>query len=730
MIARRIVLSATAIAVALGLAACHSKDDTPATDPKAVAAAQTAISSTAWLRQHLPAHTVAYLRIPSPWSMLGGVPNGRPLDAALSTQAHLDAVAAIRDGIGKDKVLADLKLAPALSLLLSDLRSPVEVALVDPVGIPSPASRAVATMTLDFASVDAFNARIASLDKGDTPILPAPLDTEGRGRLASGATLRYDVSQHRLWISQAMRESPGEQTLDQIVADAAKPSQAAAPDTLVALESRIDTSGEGLFGWASVRGLGGVAAAQAGDASLGKLPGDFASKADAVAFGGGTVDGRGTFRIVVHAPQARALTYLTPTAFAPTIKSAGEPRWAMTLSLPSADHYKTFENNLTLDFGPHAAKAYHEALARVGKRYHFDPARYLSWFGPEMLVFSDDAGLFFALHSPDRKAWYDFVKGNASIGWKTGEADVGGTSVHWLTVPGGAADTLPPDADQGTRGLLRLIDRMGSKTWWIEDGDWIVMAKVPQALADRVAAKPDVALDGWFKQRAYPGARTLLGFTATSHGAQRDAYYTYIEFLQALGAVTGSDVNIAALPAAHTLGLPDKGVLGAALEVDADTLGISFTYEQSPVELVGQAGGTGAVATAAILAAIAVPQYQNYTLRAQVAGALTAADPVKEAVARKRLASGRFPANNAAAGLGKPETLGNDYAGAVTVGQGGEIVVSLDGTPPRKADPKLDMGELVLTPRVEEGRVDWSCSGEGIDPKYLPASCRDQPLEP
>ena len=143
MIARRSVLLSAAITAALGLAACHKKDEAPAADPKAVAAAQTAISSPAWLRQHLPAQTVAYLRLPSPWGMLGGVPNGRPLDAALSTKANLDVVAKLRETLAKDKVLADAKVGPVLNLLLGDLRSPLEVTLIDPLGIPSPTSRVV-----------------------------------------------------------------------------------------------------------------------------------------------------------------------------------------------------------------------------------------------------------------------------------------------------------------------------------------------------------------------------------------------------------------------------------------------------------------------------------------------------------------------------------------------------------------------------------------------------------
>jgi Tfp pilus assembly protein PilE len=291
-----------------------------------------------------------------------------------------------------------------------------------------------------------------------------------------------------------------------------------------------------------------------------------------------------------------------------------------------------------------------------------------------------------------------------------------------------------PEADrpeqQAMAPFMNLMERFGSRLYWQEEGDWIVLAKVPQALADRAAGKPDTSLDDWFRKRAYNGSHILMGYTSTSRNAQRDAYYAYLGILQMLGGMAGADLDIASLPAAHTLGLPEKGVVGAALEADTDTLGLSFTYEQSPTELVGQTGSAGAIAGAAIIAAIAIPQYQDYTLRSQVASALMAADPVKLAVAGRRLASGKFPSTNAAAGVGRPESLGNDYAGAVEVGQGGEIVVTLDTAPPHKTDARLDSGQLILTPRVDGKAIGWSCSGDGIDAKYLPKACRDEPIGP
>ncbi|WP_052697844.1 pilin [Luteibacter yeojuensis] len=735
MIARRTVLLSAAISTALALAACHKNDDAPKADPQAVAAAQAAISAPAWLRQHLPAQTVAYLRIPSPWGMLNGVPNGRPLDAALSAKANLDAIAKVREAIAKDKLLADLKAGPALTLLLGDLRSTLEVALIDPLGIPSPTSRGVITAVLDFPSVDAFNQRLAALSPA-TPLLEAPLDAQGNGKLASGmGAVHYDLAQHRLWISAGVPMPKGPSpadpaTLASLMADINKATANTAPALLPVLEARIDTTGEGFFGWVTMRGVGAVAAAQAGDQPFGKLPGDFASKADAIAFGAGTVNGRGQFQFLVHAPQARALQYLAPSGFAPTLKTVGEPHWAVTFAVPSADGWKAFENNLNLDFGPDGAKKVREGLDKLEKRFHFNPASYTAWFGPEAILFADDAGMFNAIHVRDWKAWHDFLAKNTNAGWATGTTKVDGTEVHWLSVPGHSADDLPADADATMRGFMQLIDRAGGKAWWTEDGEWAVFAKVPQALSDRAAAGASFAVDDWFKAHGYPGQRTFMGYTATSQGAQRDAYYTYLQLLQVLAAASGSTADIATLPSAHTLGLPDKGVVGAALEMDKETLGISLTYEQSPIELVGQGGGATGVAALAIMAAVAVPQYQEYMIRAEVKRSLDALEPVKAAVAERRLATGKFPASNKAAGLDAPEALGNDDLGSIEVGTGGEITAQFDATAPHKANAKLEGGILVLSPVVEGKEVTWRCSAEGIEPKYVPEACREEPLEP
>jgi type IV pilus assembly protein PilA len=125
------------------------------------------------------------------------------------------------------------------------------------------------------------------------------------------------------------------------------------------------------------------------------------------------------------------------------------------------------------------------------------------------------------------------------------------------------------------------------------------------------------------------------------------------------------------------------------------------------------------VAIVAILAALAIPAYQDYTIRSQVSEGLSLASGVKNAVWEYYAnTGGTFPADNASAGLAAASSIRGQYVDSVAVG-GGKIQVTYG----LKANAKISGEFLWLEPIDRGGSIEWSCSGSFAG-QYLPSACR------
>ena len=143
------------------------------------------------------------------------------------------------------------------------------------------------------------------------------------------------------------------------------------------------------------------------------------------------------------------------------------------------------------------------------------------------------------------------------------------------------------------------------------------------------------------------------------------------------------------------------------------------------------------VAIIGILAAIAIPAYQNYTIRAQVTEGLTLADGWKTAIAEYYANTGGWPTQ---ANLAGTNVSVGKYESGVTVVSGGQIQITYGGA----ANSKITAATLLLTPYTNTNNdVLWQCglstapsagaiaSGavaptaatNSISAQYLPTSC-------
>jgi type IV pilus assembly protein PilA len=137
------------------------------------------------------------------------------------------------------------------------------------------------------------------------------------------------------------------------------------------------------------------------------------------------------------------------------------------------------------------------------------------------------------------------------------------------------------------------------------------------------------------------------------------------------------------------------------------------------------------VAIIAILAAIAVPAYQNYIIRSKVSEAVSAIDMARTAVSETFQTTGTVPSTNASAGL--PSTaasVSSKYLSNLQITGAGVITATVAGTNATDADGKT----VIYTPYQGNGTtalatgysgpIVWVCKGGTVPAKYLPASCR------
>ncbi|HGP4575095.1 TPA: pilin [Neisseria meningitidis] len=151
------------------------------------------------------------------------------------------------------------------------------------------------------------------------------------------------------------------------------------------------------------------------------------------------------------------------------------------------------------------------------------------------------------------------------------------------------------------------------------------------------------------------------------------------------------------------------------------------------------------IAIVGILAAVALPAYQDYTARAQVSEAILLAEGQKSAVTEYYLNHGEWPKNNTSAGVAStPSDIKGKYVKEVEVKNGVVTATMLSSG----VNKEIQGRKLSLWAKRQDGSVKWFCgqpvkrdnatdadvtadtdtntnTNGKIDTKHLPSTCRD-----
>ncbi|MBJ7793276.1 pilin [Neisseria meningitidis] len=153
------------------------------------------------------------------------------------------------------------------------------------------------------------------------------------------------------------------------------------------------------------------------------------------------------------------------------------------------------------------------------------------------------------------------------------------------------------------------------------------------------------------------------------------------------------------------------------------------------------------IAIVGILAAVALPAYQDYTARAQVSEAILLAEGQKSAVTEYYLNHGKWPGDNSSAGVASSSKIKGKYVKEVKVANGVITATMLSSGVNKEIQGK----KLSLWAKRQDGSVKWFCGqpvtrdkaanaanaanaddvavaadgNDKIDTKHLPSTCRD-----
>lgn len=127
------------------------------------------------------------------------------------------------------------------------------------------------------------------------------------------------------------------------------------------------------------------------------------------------------------------------------------------------------------------------------------------------------------------------------------------------------------------------------------------------------------------------------------------------------------------------------------------------------------------VAIIGILASLAIPTYQDFSLRARVSEGLSLAGGAKASVAEYYASHNEFPADNVTAGLAAANQIKGSSVDSLTVTDGGVITVVFNSKV-----AIVGKNSIILTPSVaKEGSITWDCHGGTLDGRLRPSECRN-----
>lgn len=669
------------------------------------------LTRSAWLREVLPDNAILYARVPSLWTTLSYKEDS--FKYALGNEQHLKVVKDLQKSTEKWVQQADPEISPLLTLLAGQMDGPVEL-----VAIPSsPMPQVLLSAQLNFSSTAQLQTLIDTLISADVIRGEAQKMENGSGILLTDAgptPYRWDAENKRLNLLLGFGGA------DLTALDNAFSSLKKNPDSpMLSNEQQMDDSHQGLYIWFNNQVALPMYQAMAPKHIMQQLQMFGVPEMKSLALSWGVQQGKGRLKLQLDAPNKGMIRQMLPISNNDlSIATAGAPDLSVLTNIPSASQFTQIEQLVISMNGK--SKDYDAFKQGFKTKLGFSIEDLLDAIGSELVGIVDDAGEYVALRIRDR-AKFDAIlakiveQPNALKEVKS----INGVETTHVRFPGFITEEQMEDAKDVPFFIQDLLTKVSTHTYWQIEGDYLIIADLPQVLIDRQALLNDNNLATWLSETQKQDlSNSSIAISGSIDQAPRRLYYGYLTAIQALSDVTDGSIDIFSLPTATQLNLPDEGTFGFQFDSGVDKLGLEFTFESTPADILLSSKGLSTMAVAGIVAAVAVPAYEDYGFKVKTAAGyadgLTATDKLSEFYT----ANQRFPNAEETAAINAEFASSTDYKIAVDADTG-KLIVTYKGS------YKISGDRQSFTPEVNsaDGTVAWECTST-LRRKYRATGCK------
>lgn len=671
----------------------------------------TDIENVSWMRNKLPSETLAYFRMPSFWQLFFEA-KGDALHPAQKLEANIALVDNIKKGFVEtyDQFLPE-QAKLAFKTLVQNISSPLEIAIINATDGSMVPNSLVGT-TLQNTSLKDLTALTQTVMKeaGSQMSFTKEFDTNGNASLIVAMMpvfVSYDEQSGRLALFSGLTAS--EQGLQELLS---QNQQAKELDKILNFEKSVDDSGKNIEMWVNIEKIyqqnqGFIPASEKQMVTQLGL-----DKMEFLWIGTASKKGKSEFLVHLEMPDVGVRQLMPRVDTEIDFQTAGNPRSVWQLALPNVEQMnKGFEWAISFNNNPDEIRQ--EVMTVINKVNNFltvPLSEIYAIYGQKLLIVTDDSGTWFASKILDVSA-HEKMLDKLGKAFKTNSnvKKLAGVAINESVFSTKEFETQVFGVDKDAAEFFQLLD-MKQYLYYQIEGNYLIQAFTPQVLADRSNSTNKKTLNNFLNKQHVNWNKSIFAHSAEVRDLSRDVYHTYLSAMVFFANFANVDVDLFAFPTAQQLNLPKKGRFGFAMDSSSEGMTMRLSYEYSILENMSITSSYLTVAVIGILAAYAIPAYNDYTIRAEVGSRLYAVTPEKLVISEYYIENKTFP---------------NTEFLSESVYQSDDVVYN-----PKNGELTLYITEngsnsewIKLTPIASsEGYLEWQCTGN-LSMQHMPAMC-------